>query len=230
MRTTGDPFIEVEGVRVDERDIEALEAIVEFGSMHKAAGELGRSYSHLQQRITELEGTLGPLVTRTRGGKGGGGSTLTENGHDLVARFERLAAEFTGLARTKESVLSGTVREREGQLGIIETEAGPIRGLVPATGTDVQVSIRSDAVGLTTPDAAPEPTGTSVRNQFVGTIHHIEREGGIANVDVDIGAEVPIHTLLTETSLDTMDLSEGDSVVVSFKATATRAIPAPDSR
>lgn len=228
MHTDADPFIEIEGMRIDERDVSALRGIAEYGSMHKAAGELGRSYSHLQQRITELEGSLGPLVTRTRGGDGGGGSTLTERAYDLLARFDRLRAEFSGLARADESVFPGTVLERDGLMGTIETPAGTVRGILPAEAARVQVSIRSDAVGLTTPDQAPEPTGTSVRNQFRGTVAGIETEGGLAEVTVDVGADASLAALLTQDSLATLDLAEGDRVVASFKATATRAVPALD--
>ena len=229
MQTRGEAFLELDGVTVDQRDVDALRAVAEHGSMHRAAGELGRSYARIQQRVTELEETLGPLVSRTRGGKGGGGSTLTANARDLLARFGRLQAEFTGLARAEESVLPGRVVERDDLLGVVETPAGRIRGIVPAEGTRVQVTIRSDAVALTTPGEAPEPSGTSIRNQFTGTVDAIETEGGLARVVVDVGAESSVRALVTQTSLDTLGLSVGDAVVTSFKATATRAISIPEA-
>lgn len=228
METRGKPFLDVDGVTVDERDIEALAGIDQYGSMHRAAAELGRSYSRIQQRVSELEETLGPLVTRERGGAGGGGSTLTDNARELLGRFDRLQAEFSGLARAEESVFSGTVVDRDGRLGTIDTQAGTVRGIVPPDADRVQVSIRSDAVGLTTPDEAPKPTGTSVRNQFRGTVTAIETEGGLVNVTVDVGAESPLRALLTEKSLGTLTLEEGDTVVASFKATGTRAVPKQD--
>lgn len=224
MRSIGEPFLGIDGARVDERDVRALSAIAEYGSMHRAAAELGRSYSRLQKRITELEDTLGPLVERTRGGEGGGGSTLTPTARDLLARFDRLRAEFSGLARAEESVFPGTVVDREGLLGTIETPAGPVRGIVPPDADTVQVSIRSDAVGVTTPDDAPKPTATSVRNQFEGTVTNIDAQSGLAHVAVDVGADTPLVAFLTQTSLDTLDLAVGDPVVASFKAAATRAV------
>lgn len=228
MRPRGDPFLELDDVTVDERDVEALRGIAEHGSMHRAAGELGRSYARIQQRVTELEEALGPLVVRERGGSGGGGSTLTAGARQLLARFDRLRAEFAGLSRAEESVLPGTVVERAGQLGTVETAAGTVRAVVSADGEAVQVSIRSDAIGLTAPDEAPLPAETSVRNRFRGTVERIDAEGGIARVTVDVGAEAPVRALVTRTSLDRLDLCEGDAVVASFKATATRAVPDPD--
>jgi molybdate transport system regulatory protein len=225
VQVQGVPTIDIGDVTVDERDVEALRGIAEYGSMHRAAAELGRSYSRIQQRITELEDALGPLVERTRGGKGGGGSTLTANATDLLARFDRIRAEFSGLARTEESVFSGTVVERDGKLGTIRTPAGPVRGIVPADVENVQVGIRSDAVALMTPDEAPQPAGTSVRNQFRGTITDVASDGGLVRIAIDVGADTPLHALVTETSLEMLDLTVGDAVVASFKATATRAVP-----
>ena len=248
MQTRGEPFIEIDGERIDARDVEALYGIDEFGSMYRAAEELGRSYARIQQRVTELEETLGPLVARQRGGKGGGGSTLTDGARDLLARFERLRAEFSGLARAEESVFSGRLVDRDGLLGTVETPAGTVRAIVAdaepggerdeaaksdSGGTDranatVQIGVRSDAVGLTTPEAAPEPTGTSIRNRFEGTVESIESEDAVARVTVDVGVDAPLRTLLTETSRETLDLSPGDPVVASFKATAARGVLAPE--
>lgn len=227
VQTRGEPFVEIDDVTVDDRDIEALRAIDEHGSMHRAAAELGRSYARIQQRVSELEETVGSLVARERGGRGGGGSTLTPDAYELLARFDRLRAEFSGLARAEESVFRGTVVSREGKIGTVETSAGPVRGVVFTDVDAVQISVRSDAVALTTPDEAPQPAETSVRNQFQGTVTQIESEGGIARVEIDVGAETPLRTLITESSVETLDLREGDPVVASFKATAARAVPRP---
>lgn len=227
MQAQGQPFLRVGDITVDERDIEALRGIDEHGSMYQAADALGRSYARIQQRISKLEETVGPLITRKRGGKGGGGSTLTDNARDLLARYERLSAEFSGLAHTEESVFQGTVIDRGGMLGTIETSAGTIRGIVFGESDAVQVSVRSDAVALTAPDEAPQATETSVRNQFSGTVTDIESQDGIVRVTVDVGAETPLRTLVTETSRDKLNLVDGTTIVASFKATATRAVPEP---
>ncbi|MFB6175731.1 MAG: molybdenum-dependent transcriptional regulator [Halobaculum sp.] len=227
MQPSGEPLIELGEVTVDERDVEALRGIDEYGSMHRAAEELGRSYARINQRISTLEDSVGTLVTRTRGGPDGGGSTLTERAHDLLARYDRLTAEFSGLARAQESVFRGTVVDRDGMLGTIETDAGTIRGIVSGESDTVQVSVRSDAVGLVAPDEAPRATQTSVRNQFSGTVLDVESRDGLVRVTLDVGAETPLRTLVTERSREELDLTEGTDVVASFKATATRAVPEP---
>ncbi|RBI59833.1 hypothetical protein DMJ13_21315 [halophilic archaeon] len=62
-----------------------------------------------------------------------------------------------------------------------------------------------------------------------GRITHIESEDGIARVTVDVGADTSLRTLITQTSLDTLGLTEGETVIASFKATVTRAVPEPDT-
>jgi molybdate transport system regulatory protein len=230
MDAGGDPYIEVDGSTVDERDVEALQGIDEHGSMYRAAEELGRSYARIQRRVTELEQTVGPLVVSERGGAGGGGSTLTPNARSLLARFDRLRAAVSGLARTEESVVSGRVVDRGERLGTVETPAGRVRALVPAGADAVQVGVRSDAVSLLAPDEAPQPAGTSARNRFEGKVRTLDREGDLARVAVAVGAETTLWALITAASVDRLDLAAGDRVVASFKATATRAAPAPEGR
>lgn len=225
MRRRGEPFIETNGVEIDARDVEALRTVAASGSMNRAASELGRSYARIQQRIVELEEAVGPLVTRQRGGEGGGGSTLTPRARRLVDRFDRLRAEFAGLARAEESVFAGRVVDRSGALATVETAAGTVTALVPVDADAVQVSVRSDVVVLTAPDETPEPGGTSVRNQFHGRVSDVRTEEGIGRVTVDVGAETPLRALVTQTSLDRLELAAGEPVDASFKATATRAIP-----
>lgn len=226
VRSRGEPYLRIGGAEVDRRDVEALRGIDEHGSMHRAAAELGRSYARIQRRVVELEEAVGPLVARRRGGEGGGGSTLTENARRLLDRFDRLRAEFAGLARAEESVFAGTVTERSGRLGTVSTAAGPVRAVVSGDADAVQVSVRSDAVVLTEPGGEPAPAGTSVRNRFRGTVVRVDEDDGLGRITVDIGAEQPLRALVTGTSLDALELAPGDEVSASFKATATRAVPA----
>lgn len=71
-----------------------LEQIIQHHSVLEAAKELGMSYRYALHRITLAEERLGQsLVTRTRGGaKGGGSSEVTAYGKDLVAQFRKKQA------------------------------------------------------------------------------------------------------------------------------------------
>ena len=214
-----------DGVTFDAGDAALLSAVDESGSLNAAADELERSYSRAHKRLTALEGAFGDLVERQRGGSGGGGSALTERAREVLARFDRLRAEFSGVAETAVTVLDGTVTERTGELGVVRTAAGELRALVPAEGEAVQLPIRADAVTLQSPDSAPPEARTSARNRFSGTVIALDPGEQVVTVAVDIGAERPLSALVTERSRGLLDLDAGSEVVATVKATTIRAVP-----
>jgi molybdate transport system regulatory protein len=68
--------------------IELLENIVRYGSISRAAKEMGMSYKRAWKLIDELNQMSDkPLVVKVQGGKQGGGATLTESGDALVKQF-----------------------------------------------------------------------------------------------------------------------------------------------
>jgi molybdate transport system regulatory protein len=216
--------LHADGVTFENRDAALLRAIDEVGSLNAAAGTLGRSYSRAHGRLSKLEEAFGPLVERTRGGSGGGGSRLTDRARALLTRFDRLRAEFSGVAGGSETVIEGTVAGREGELGTVRTGVGVVRALVPADTDRVQVTLRADAVTLHDPADAPPSGGTSARNRLRGTAEGVDRGEAVALVTVDVGAAEPLVALVTVESLERLALAPGEPVVATFKATATRAV------
>lgn len=212
-------------VTLTARDVELLRAIDDHGSINAAATALGRSYSRAQQRIVELEGAFGELVVRTRGGSGGGGSRLTDAAGHLLSRYDRLRTEFNGVAETAETVLSGRVMERNGELATVETPAGVVRALVPPNGDEVRLTLRADAVTLQSPSRSPDADRTSARNRLQGTVLTIDAGETVALVTVGVGAETELSALVTTESVERLRLHRGTPVVASFKATATRGVP-----
>ena len=217
-----EPHLAVGDTSVTGRDVEMLRAIKEHGSMHAAAEALGRSYPHLQRRVVELEEALGQLTERVRGGKGGGGTRLTDAALDLVRRFERLRIELAGVATVPESILAGDVVERNGQLATVQTPAGDISARVPTTATNVEVAIRADAVVLMNP-GSPSQVHTSLRNQLDGIIVDLVVEDALANVTVEMADGVTIDSVVTEASVERLGLETGREVIAAFKSTAARA-------
>lgn len=217
-------------VSLTGRDRELLEAVAEYGSLNRAADELDRSYAHAQRRVVELEEAFGPLVERNRGGTGGGGSELTDVAEQLLAQFNRLRAEIAGVAAVEETILRGTVVARDGELTTVETPVGPVRAIVSKSvdeGTAVEITVRADTVTLHAPGEAPDPTGTSARNQFRGTVADVDAGESIALVTVAVDADTNVSALVTRASLEKLSVSAGDELVISFKATATVGVADP---
>ena len=223
-------------------DAELLRAVAEHGSVSEAAETLGRSRARALNRLENLEDAFDPLVERRRGGADGGGSRLTADARTLLARFDRLRAALSGTAGVPETVLEGRVVDRDGEVGVIETDAGTVRALLverspteegPGTESSteldpesrVQVSVRADAVTLHDPADAPRGGATSARNRCSGTVARVDAGEAIAHVSVDVGAGDPLRALVTEDSLERLGLEAGTAIVAAFKTTATRATP-----
>lgn len=70
--------------------IELLERIDKIGSIHAAAKEMKMSYKAAWERINGMNLLADqPLIERTTGGKGGGGTKLTPYARELIATFHR---------------------------------------------------------------------------------------------------------------------------------------------
>lgn len=86
--------------------IELLRQIDEQGSISAAARVMGMSYKAAWQAVDAMNNLADrPLVERLTGGKHGGGTSLTEEGHRAVAMFDRVEEEYRGfLCRLTEGI------------------------------------------------------------------------------------------------------------------------------
>lgn len=75
--------------------VRLLEHIAETGSLSEAAQRMGLSYRRAWGKIRDIEHNVGRrLVVSEVGGAGGGGSRLTAEAEDIVARYRRLRARL----------------------------------------------------------------------------------------------------------------------------------------
>ena len=84
---------------------ELLEGIAETGSIAAAGRRMGMSYKRAWYLIDTLNRYFhAPLVTSTKGGRGGGGATLTETGGRVLELYRRVQgnAEAAVVAELKE--------------------------------------------------------------------------------------------------------------------------------
>jgi len=220
-----DAKLRADDVAFEAADAALLRAVDAAGSLNAAADALDRSYSRAHKRLATLEAAFGSLVDSSRGGSGGGGSSLTPRARQLLARFERLRTEFSGVADVEETVFEGTVVGREGELATVETPAGRLRALAPPDASAVSVTVRADAVTLYDPAAVPPLAATSARNRVEGTVESVTDGRSVHRVALDVGGDRRLVALVTARSRRRLDIAPGDALSASFKTTATRATP-----
>lgn len=67
-----------------------MNAVIETGSLRAAASSMGMAYTKALKLIKNAESSLGfQLIKRTAGGRDGGGSSITPEGKEWLARYER---------------------------------------------------------------------------------------------------------------------------------------------
>lgn len=68
-----------------------LKAILETGSINKAAKRMNMSYRHAWGYVVSAEKRIEkPLLIKIKGGKNGGGAILTDYAKDLLRKYEKL--------------------------------------------------------------------------------------------------------------------------------------------
>jgi molybdate transport system regulatory protein len=94
---------------LDARFFALLAALEQAGSLTKAARAAGYSYKGAWLLLERAE-TLAqsPLLARTAGGAGGGGTRLTPAAHALLAAWRRLEREHQQFLRAQAAQLAGT--------------------------------------------------------------------------------------------------------------------------
>ncbi|SEM74410.1 tungstate transport system ATP-binding protein [Syntrophus gentianae] len=131
--------------------------------------------------------------------------------------INEFVASFVGM----DTVLSGTVRdilERDRMIiAVGNREIEAVGNL--SQGEKVLCFIRPENVTLST-DSPEDPS--SARNNFSGRIIRIAPHGLFYRIDLNCGFD--LISYITRTSLDLMELREGQRVKVSFKATAVHVI------
>lgn len=83
-----------------------LEMIKEHGSITLAAKSMEMSYKHAWDLVDSMNNQAGePLVEKVTGGKGGGGTKLTEAGERAIKVYWELQNDLTEFLRKEEQKL-----------------------------------------------------------------------------------------------------------------------------
>lgn len=126
-------------------------------------------------------------------------------------------ARFVGV----ETIVTGCVVARDGELTLVEVAGRKLEIAAPATPGDlVRIAIRPEDVTLTHP--TEHAVLSSARNQLTGTIVRLVRAGHQVRVVIDCG--FPLVAAVTPRSVSDLGLREGLAIQAVFKASATHLI------
>jgi molybdate transport system regulatory protein len=96
FRVNGSLWIEGDGQRFfGPGPVELLERIQETGSISKAAKAMGMSYKKAWDIVTRVNGMAAePFVVTSVGGEDGGGSTISAEAREMIARYRSMRDRF----------------------------------------------------------------------------------------------------------------------------------------
>jgi molybdate transport system regulatory protein len=105
-------WLEVEGDPVFGRGRRfLLEAIEQYGSINQAAREINISYRKAWGYIKAMEERLGiRLVERQKGGRNGGGASLTDDARAFLGKYEKLEEGIRDMVDKRFRRIFGEVR------------------------------------------------------------------------------------------------------------------------
>ncbi|HKD55618.1 MAG TPA: LysR family transcriptional regulator [Steroidobacteraceae bacterium] len=95
--------------------IALLEQIARGGSLSQAARDMKMSYRRAWQLLESLNGCFRERVALTaKGGRGGGGATLTPFGRELISAYRAFDVEVQARAARRFRAVLGRARPRRG--------------------------------------------------------------------------------------------------------------------
>ena len=100
MEVRYDMWLDNDGKVFGKACLRLLEAVDRTGSLRKAAAEVNLSYCTAFNMLKESEERLGfALIERRIGGPSGGGSSLTSEARELMARYMLFTREMSAIIR-----------------------------------------------------------------------------------------------------------------------------------
>ena len=179
------------GVLLGDKRIRLLEAIALHGSLNRAARAVPLSYKAAWDALDEMNNLAeAPLVVRTIGGAGGGGTRLTQHGLRLVALYRAMESSQQDLLDRVSSP-----RALAAAVAASNDDAGELRTLLR------RMSMR-----------------TSARNQLAGTVLGVRTAGGLSQVRLRLEGDEELVAAITPESAETMALRPGSAAYALVKA------------
>jgi len=221
-----------------EKRIKLLEAIAETGSISSAAKRVGLSYKASWEAVDTMNNLSNhPLVTRVTGGSGGGGTTLTALGIEVVANYSVLKKEYERFLN-RLSVMGDFEMNSLKHIQRIAMQISARNQLMGKIGevkqakvnAEVSIVLKSGVILVSTiTNSAVEELGLEVGDEVVGIIK--ASSVLISNVlDIATSARNKLVGLVTDIKIGevnaqvSVDIGQNDVVVSTITAESVRAL------
>lgn len=163
--------------------MELLMHIQDEGSITKAAKTMKMSYKAAWDAVDAMNNLSEfPLVTSSKGGKGGGGTHLSEYAKELIDTYKILQEEHQQFLEN----LSKRVSEKNGHIHLLKS-------------MDIRIS---------------------ARNQLKTKVLSIQKGVFESRVSLELNNKETITAVITNDSLDTLEIDVGTKLYALFKANA----------
>ncbi len=216
-------LMEDDSFLLSAKQFELVENILNTGSITEAAKSIGISYRTALNYIDRIEDALGvKIVSTSKGGKGGGGSTkLTSDGFNLLKECKKIDALME--LHNEVNEFEATVAEINGSKGIMKLSIENQLINVPLNksyevGDKVLVFISYDNIFIMLEDLI-----SSIRNILKGKIVEMKLENEIIRVKVKTG-EINFYSDITLSAEKDLNLTIGKEVYIGFKAMAVATL------
>ena len=162
-----------------EKRISLLEAIKKTGSINKAAALVPMSYKTAWEAVEAMNNlSISPIVTRETGGAGGGGTTLTQYGENLLTTYSLLKEEQRKFIENLNRITdlnSGTlktIKRLSMQISARNQIIGTIEKIsLGAVNSEIQMKLKSgkSIVSIIT-NSSVENLGLAINDEVVAVI------------------------------------------------------------
>jgi len=221
-----------------EKRIKLLEAIAETGSISSAAKRVGLSYKAAWEAVDTMNNLSNhPLVVRITGGSGGGGTTLTPLGSEVVANYSVLKKEYerflNRLSKMSDFEMNSLkhIQRIAMQISARNQLMGKIGEIKQAkVNAEVSIVLKSGVILVSTiTNSAVEELGLEIGDEVVGIIK--ASSVLISNtLDVATSARNKLLGVVTDIKMGevnaqvSVDIGQNDVVVSTITAESVRAL------
>jgi len=219
--------------------IELLQSVAKMGSISAGAKEMGKSYKWAWDSIDQMNShSSSALVSKSSGGKGGGGAEITPFAIELVDYYddlkriyqnkvesyqERFNQAFEKRSFTKDiaSTLHGTVSKIECNDDLCEVAIAYGNTTLKAKCKTAMKLSQDDAISFMVESnqiiIAKQAVEISAQNLLVGIITAIDQEGKKVYLTLALETKEQLKVLITTDSLAQLDLQMEQTCFAYFK-------------